>query len=272
MRRATLAPDRENGNGWWIDVEFDHVAGALRAEGRPNGFAVVDLEGRDLNAIFKTTLRGSGVRLHANIPVVENMFLHHGFGTFPYCNITDARDESLPVFGPLALTRPIAGLPYITTWKTSGIITDAPPLAEIGAPGAEVDSAPVRTWPDGFINQHDQWMGNSGLGYFAAKMVLPEPMRLKFRLGYDGPFRLWLNRELFFEDLAGTNPCTPDQSFKLASLPAGEHDLRVAMDLNSGPRLGLLPALRTQGREANANQRGFLSSSELQRLANHGIH
>ncbi len=65
-------------------------------------------------------------------------------------------------------------------------------------------------------------------------MTLPEPMRLEFRMAYDGPFRLWLDREPFFSDLNGLNPCSPDKAVKTIALAAGEHDLRVAMDTNKG--------------------------------------
>jgi hypothetical protein len=222
-----------------IDVHFDHVVGGLKAAGKPNGFAVVDAEGRDLNAIFKTTLHRSTVRLHVSLPLLEGLSVHHGFGTSPYCNITDGRDEALPVLGPLPLPglqgKAIAVLPFVTAWHATGVIAHPPPLAEIDVPEGEVDQAPVKTGAiDGFFNQHDLWTGQSGHAYFAAKMTLSEPMRLDFRMAYDGPFRLWLNRQPFFTDLNGTNPCVPDKAMKTISIPAGEHDLRIGMDISNG--------------------------------------
>jgi Carbohydrate esterase, sialic acid-specific acetylesterase len=106
LRGVSISSDAANNGGWWVDVHFEHVVGALKALGKPNGFAVIDAEGRDLNAIYHVTLQRSTARLHVNLPQIDGLRLHHGLGTFPYCNITDDRDEALPVFGPLTLSVP----------------------------------------------------------------------------------------------------------------------------------------------------------------------
>ncbi|HEX4141277.1 MAG TPA: sialate O-acetylesterase [Candidatus Methylacidiphilales bacterium] len=237
LKGLVLKRDPNNAYGFVVEVQFDSAP--LHAEGKPNGFAIVTPEGQDLNAIYKTTLHGSTARLHINLPLVEGLRVHHGFGCYPYCNITDARGYALPVFGPLPLSKPAAVLPFVTSWHATGVVADPAPLAGIAPPGDIVDHALIKTCEaDGFFNQRDLWMGKSGHAYFSAKLTLPEPMRLDFRMAYDGPFRLWVDREPFFEDLGGTNPCTPDKAIKPASLPAGEHDLRIAMDLNGGNAWG----------------------------------
>jgi len=91
---------------------------------------------------------------------------------------------------------------------------------------------------DGFINQWELWKGNVGQNYFHAQIDLSEPMRLDLLMGYDGPFRLWLDGKPFFADIEGTNPAVSDQSRKSVSLRAGRHDITVAMDLNEGRAWG----------------------------------
>ena len=251
FKGVSLKRDPDNVYGFHVDVHFDSAD--LRADGKPSGFAIVTPEGQDLNAIYKTTLLGSTARLHVNLPLVEGLRLHHGLGAFPYCNITDARGDALPVLGPVDLSKPAAVLPFMTSWHATSVIANPPPLAEIPPPDDLADQAPVKTCEaDGFFNQRDLWMGKSGHAYFAAKLTLPEPMRLDFRIAYDGPFRLWVDRKIFFEDLQGSNPCTPDKALKATSLPAGEHDLRIAMDLNGGNAWGF--RLRFERKDVTQSQ------------------
>ena len=55
---------------------------------------------------------------------------------------------------------------------------------------------------------------------------------------------IWLNGKLFFQDLHGTNPAIMDEKRRGISLPAGVHDLRVAMDINGGLAWGFFLRLR----------------------------
>jgi len=84
-------------------VEFDHVIGSLQAAGRPTGFQIVqppDL----LDTIVRIGLDGNTARLRTCMSPADlrrGVRLSYGYGTHPYCNITDAADRSLPVFGPI---------------------------------------------------------------------------------------------------------------------------------------------------------------------------
>ncbi len=100
---STLRRDRVTGSGW-IDVTFAHVPGGLRAGGEPQGFALLDSAGRQVPALFKTTLHGDTARLHV-LPeyLTTQLLLAYGHGNAPVCNLTDARDFSIPVFGPVPL-------------------------------------------------------------------------------------------------------------------------------------------------------------------------
>lgn len=225
------------------EVVFDGVAGDLRSNGEPSGFALVDDEGKDLRAIFKTTLHGNVARLHLRSGFLGSR-LCYGMGTLPVCNITDGRDQALLVFGPQRLGKPRAFLPFVKQWRVSEPLESPLPLSKIPAPVLNGENSGVKVYGanefnlEGFVNEHPRWQGRIGHGYFEAVMELPEPMLLEVMLGYDGPFRLWFNRKPFFTDLLGTNPCFADQSSKRISLPKGRHSIQVAMDTNHGAAWG----------------------------------
>lgn len=239
-----------------IDVTFDHVPGGLRAAGEPQGFALLDADGVPQPLIFKTTLHGDTARLHL-VPGTRpgEVRLSYGPGHAPVCNLTDGRDFSLPVFGPLAFAPQEALLPFVTRWRKTPVVTaPAAPLAALPCPDvAAWPDATIATWgTDGFVNEHALWQGRAGHGYFAATLTLPEPMKLDVLTGYDGPFRLWLDGKPFYNALDGINPCFPDEGRKTATLAAGLHTLTVAMDLNNGAAWGFF--LRFRRRDLTAAQ------------------
>lgn len=228
-----------------VDIAFDHVPGGLRAPGEPSGFALVDAGGNAYPGIYRAALRGNTVRLYLNSPLPNDIFVVYGHGTAPRCNIVDGRGMALPVFGPQRLGRPAAYLPFVTTWRTSGVVAATTPLGKITAP--EVGDGAVKHYENpsaGFINEHAAWNGSSGHAYFASRIDLPEPMQLDVLAGYDGPFRLWIDRKPCLDALDGTNPCVPDEGRKAVFLPAGIHELTVAMDLNGGLAWGFFLRFR----------------------------
>ncbi len=233
-----------------LDVTFDDVVGGLRSHGEPQGFALVHPEGQKIDDLFKVTLHGATARLHLRTTPLSGTALSYGHGVTPVCNITDGRDLSLPVFGPLPIGKPCADLPFVVRWKKSPVLPASVPLdkvtpPDLDAPGSE---AVIQEYADslleGFIDEHLVWQGKSGQAHFAAKIDLPEPMRLAALMGYDGPFRLWIDGKPFFTDLQGTNPCIPDESRKAVRLDRGPHTLHVALDLNNGRAWGFFLRFR----------------------------
>jgi sialate O-acetylesterase len=218
-----------------IDVVFDHVVGGLRSGGEPFGFSLIGPSGNVLPAIYKTTLHGDRVRLHLGPGYAAGAVLHHGHGLAPYCNIIDERGEALPVFGPVPLHPREAFLPFITTWKKTEVIESAVPLAKIARPDVDKLGGVVKTYVrNNLVNEHTAWIGRKGHNYFSAEIDLPEAMKLQFRIGYDGPIRLWLDDSLFFEDLAGTNPAVVEKNRKTEDVSKGRHRITVGMDINNG--------------------------------------
>ena len=227
-----------------LEVHFDSVVGGLRAPGLAAGFTLVDGKGEVQPYIFKTKLQGNIVHLFYGRPFVNDVRLHYGHGIMPICNITDGRDHALAAFGPVSVFKEEAYLPFVMTWKTSGIVPSARPLEKIDCPRLQdFPAAAVKTYAEtpghvGFVNEHELWQGHSGHAYFETLITLGEPMKLRLLAGYDGPFRLWLNGKTVLDDLQGTNPCLPDKSARKVRLPAGAHRVTVAMDLNEGRSWG----------------------------------
>ena len=220
-----------------VKVTFDCVQGDLRSAGEPSGFRFVSPDGIPLNLVFKTTLKGNKATLFLDKKMSLGNDLFYGHGYAPYCNITDARGFSLPAFGPLPLgdSKPRPILPFITQWKVTELIPNATRLDKISLDEVKALPTAERNYPkEGFVNEHPLWENKSGQMYFQSKFHLDEPMKLQFLMGYDGPFRLWLDEKPFFIDMEGVNPCYADQSSRTAVLQPGTHDLHVGMDTNTG--------------------------------------
>ncbi len=86
-----------------VRVEFSEVNGALQADGRPTGFSIHTAAGELLPLIFKVRLEGNAALLYLDRKLPEGAELHYGYGKDPYCNVRDAADMAVPVFGPLAI-------------------------------------------------------------------------------------------------------------------------------------------------------------------------
>ena len=227
---------------FFMEVAFDFVRGGLDAAGEPGGFKFVSPKGTPLDLIYKTELKGNTAKLHlVRKPTGESLFYGHGFT--PHCNITDARGFSLPVFGPLPVGAKQAGLlPFITQWNVTDVVPASKKLDQILLDDVKALTTTVKTFNkdhlQGFINEHETWQFKAGHAFFHSRLQLSEPMKIEFIMGYDGPFRLWLDGKPFFKNMAGINPCFPDESARTASLDAGPHDIHVGMDLNDGQAWG----------------------------------
>lgn len=245
--KVILPPDTKTAPGV-ITVVYEHVPGGLQAAGEPRGFALVDGEGKDLGLIYKTTLHGNTARLYfqPNLILPGDTRLAYGHGRMPVCTLTDGRGCALPVFAAQTFLKPTAFLPFVTMWRvTPPVAAPAAALGEMVCPDVEAYGAVPRTYSlEGFANEHPRWLGKEGHGYFAAKLTLPETMRLDFMLGYDGPFRVWIDGEAFYTDLDGINPCVVDEFSRTTTLAAGEHVVTVAMDINGGVAWGFFLRLR----------------------------
>lgn len=261
-RLRAIIPPHPQKSPSHIDVVFDHVPGGLRSAGLPRGFSLLEGGGNDTAAIFKITLHGNIARLHfqKGVMLTGDARLAYGHGRMPVCTITDGRGCALPVFAPQPFLKPDAFLPFIMTWRVSPVVADpVAPLATLARPDPDAYGAQPRTYSaEGFVNEHPRWQKAAGQGYFSSKLTLSEPMKLEFMLGYDGPFRMWIGDEDFYNGLDGVNPCIPDEFSKTATLAAGVHTLTVAMDLANGVSWGFFIRMRRRDlSDAEIRKGGF---------------
>ena len=87
-----------------IRVTYANVQDGLQSAGRPAGFSLRDANGTERPRIFKIVFDGSDVLLKLDAgQSPAGLHLWYGWGLFPYCNVTDGTDASLPAFGPVAI-------------------------------------------------------------------------------------------------------------------------------------------------------------------------
>jgi len=89
-----------------LALRYRSLHGPLTAGSRPFGFTVMQPEGPPAaQLIFDTRLKGDTVelRLQATPQEIAGCRLYYGYGTDPYCNITDSAGRSIPAMGPVRL-------------------------------------------------------------------------------------------------------------------------------------------------------------------------
>lgn len=95
-----------NGMGMNVGVPFGgaRVVG-LKPARHIAGFSIRTEEGTEIPLIFDAAVGNARdtVILKLVRPVPEKAFLWYGHGFDPYCNLVDARDMAVPVFGPIPL-------------------------------------------------------------------------------------------------------------------------------------------------------------------------
>ncbi|MHB9109786.1 MAG: sialate O-acetylesterase [Armatimonadota bacterium] len=222
-----------------IVVTFDHVVGELHAPGRPWGFT---LAGEPEDVIYRVELNGNQAILRTTLQVTEigDRVLYYGQGNSPYCNITDAADRALPVFGPLPLGEPRALTPYVREPRVSAPLPLQGSIAGLAYP-SPLPKLQAREFPTTFCDLHlDAGRAQAPqVQYLACRLRCAEAMKLALLLGYDGPVKAWADGKEVFCDPKGINPAIPDESSTPLDLAAGEHDVLIALDLNSDRAWGI---------------------------------
>jgi len=227
-----------------IEVTFDHVARALSSGGcRPAGFS---LDGAPPGALFDVVLDGTRALLRTGVPAsqVAGWRVWYGRGVDPCCNITDAADRSLPVFGPLPVGQPRAFSPALDRALVSDLLPGVGDLSSLALPAdfATANLKP-RSFGGGFLNLHPEIAASAGedrLVYFVVRFRCPEAMQLAISLGYDGPMKAWLDRQELAADPAGVNPCVLGKRRPQVNAAAGRHELVVALGTNHGRAWGIM--------------------------------
>jgi sialate O-acetylesterase len=243
-------------------VEFDNVVGQLRSGDRPSGFAIVNQNGAANH--FDIQLDGPRALVRSTLPVTAlgEAALHYGYGTDPYCNITDQAGRSLPVFGPVRMGALRAVTPFVRGLRVSAFQPSAGKLQTLECPaGLEALGMTARSFAQDFCNLHaeiGQRGGADEVVYYACRFACPEAMDLALKLGYDGPVKAWVDGKQLLHDPNGVNPATPAKGSARFAAASGQHEFMVALGTNSGAawgiflyleRLGLTKALLLKGPE-----------------------
>ena len=96
-------------------VDFSGVNGRLLAPGRVSGFSVRHADGQEIPIVFHASIGSAGpntVVLELGRHLPPDARLWYGWGTDPYCNLTDEAGMGVPAFGPLALRESTAEVPF----------------------------------------------------------------------------------------------------------------------------------------------------------------
>ena len=242
-----------------IDVVFDHVEGSLRAPGRANGFMLTAPRDYPRDGIYRVDLEGNVAHLRTTlIPnfFEDDLYLQYGFGCSPYCNITDEADRSLPVFGPLLVSRNLKPVVSMSKLRISKILPGAGKLQEVRCPDTKDRKLgwKVREFPNSFANLHEELVHQTTdtLVCFASRFRCAETMALQVGLGYDGPVKMWIDGKQVYYDPDGINPMIPDQGMVDFKTKAGEHEVVVAFSPNYGLAWGI--AIRLHRKDVTKQQ------------------
>jgi sialate O-acetylesterase len=246
----------------WANVilEYDHVEGRLRADGMPWGFDLSMKKSEITNDyIYRIDLEKNRVVLKTAISAIEaeSMFLFYGFGTNPFCNITDSADRSLPAIGGLRVGRAHAFADYVRKMRISPLL----PLAGtiVNAEYPDTTAFPEREFGDGFLNLHNEIGATTPrelIVYYAVTVECSQDMRLNVHLGYDGPVRAWFDKQEVFLDAAGTNPCVPSKGVFAVTASAGIHELVIGLASNGGKAWGIFLRFERADVDARTIEKG----------------
>jgi sialate O-acetylesterase len=236
LRSATI-------DGSQVKVVFDNVMGRLRADGKPSGFTLVGPQ--PLNTIYRVDLEGNTALLNTGLShdTLLSASLYYGHGLAPHCNITDAADRSLPVFGPVPLGRPVGVSEFVRQFQVSRAMPSAGKLADLGYPKKmQALGFTPRLFPIDFADLHEDLFRcapEDRLVYYLARIDCPQRMSLDVSVGYDGPVKVWLDGKPRYHDPNGVNPATRDKAMIPFQASASRHEVLIALGSSNGRAWGV---------------------------------
>lgn len=228
-----------------VEVTFRNVAGELSAPSRPTGYAIRTAKGRILSAVYQVRYSGNKARLRLTTDELGGCSVVYGWGPEPNVNTFDTRHMPVPTFGPL----PIESLPPLSPWFRDwevSVLEKGDDIAGLPCPKrADFVKVKKMNFPDWWkINMEETWRGKSGHAAFFSAFEVSEPRACEVLLGYDGPFRLWIDGVLVHEGLraqggswqgaGGQWPWLQDSLAVPVSLKAGRHEVAVLMATGKG--------------------------------------
>ncbi len=228
-----------------VEVAFKNVVGGLSSPCRPTGFAIRTPTGRILKAVYQTRYSGNKARLRLTMDELVGCSVVHGWGCDPEVNTFDSRQMPVPSFGPI----PIEAIPPLSRWFRvweASSLAKGEDIAGLPCPARDAYGRLKRLeFPDWWkANMEETWRGKSGHTAFFASFELSEAAECEALVGYDGPFRLWIDGKEAHKGLSGPWPRDQDSLAIPLRLAAGRHEVAVAMSTGDVPSTGFFLRLR----------------------------
>lgn len=132
--------------------------------------------------------------------------------------------------------------PYVMNWKISRLLPGT--LGDIAAPrldDASLKWSPISALPapEGFVNASSVHGSQEGICLLGMRLAVARAGRWNVRLGHDGGARLFVDGRLVIDQPKRVNPANPDRSQAEVSLPAGMHEVVVALHTDHGKGQGI---------------------------------
>lgn len=234
-----------------LQLTYRNVAGCLVSEGRPSGFSLLDAQGRDTHAIFKTTLAGRQVLLQTGMfrAQLQRMAVSYGHGRQPYCNITDGEGMGLPAMQAVPIPEDKTRAPDCVNWQTA-LLAGVKSVADASHARAARATGWRKAPPRNLFGVLPKPASSKRVGVYAMRttVMAVEPLRALLILGANAPFKLWLNGKLLLNDPSAGVPIDPDRYKVRLRLRRGRNELLVAFaPPTAGAHLGICARIGTPG-------------------------
>ncbi len=151
-----------------------------------------------------------------------------------------------PVAGGFMLDVPAGEeLPHVASWKMSRVYERVGQVTEMDCvrladAKAQWEPAPMMRY---FANAHAKHSTKDGVIYFATKLMAAKKGKWEFRVGHDGPGRMFVDGVPVYAEGARMNPHKPDRARVMVEMGAGEHEVTFAFDLCGGGGWGVSLAI-----------------------------
>lgn len=224
-----------------VVLEFANVDGALKADGRPIGFSILNATRNEM--IYDTRLDGNTVilRCDVNPQSTDGVALYYGRGLNPCCNIHDDAGRPLPVMGPVPLGDVMDVTPFVRVLRISPILPGAGTLNKLAYPTRNLELN-AKSFGGDFCDMHGEIASmppGDSLLYYACRFEYADDMRVAMLLGYDGPVKAWIDGREVYHDPNGTNPAQADKARIEFKAKKGRREALIALGTNQGKAWGI---------------------------------
>jgi len=223
-----------------IEIEFENVYGNLVSPDRPCGFSFNEKRSPE---IIRAELKKNKVTLYVAAGL-EVKTVSYGFGTNPFCNITDGRSRSLPAF-TMPLKSEFPKTPYASRMEISEVVLMDDDVSKLHYEDTQRGTFYEQKADGCWILPRDlkDTPHKPGFRFFKAQYDNPKKQRLKILIGYDAPAKVFCDGMEIHVNPDGTNPIIPDQYCVEVNWEKGVHEIVVAEAMHNGNAYGITLAI-----------------------------